>query len=315
MKDLARYAPRAYLTVSAAAPFDRLNVWAFHNSGVRAIWQADGLGQLNDEILKMLDSALWTDNPAEKWLISDNASKFFFDRKLDKGGLKVTGYLERNFEAGSKRLSNKSQWSLRKILKIPSRSKVVLYAATICENHPMRLFSDETYFELLQAIEEVVGAFAKDEDIFLIIKLHPRAKDSYLVKEITSRFRKVKIIVNIPIHLLIDISALVIVYHSSVGLETLYRGKHLIVYNTIGRPSYLTGIIDGLNHDPLKGAAARIVRDRDSLYDTAMQLINTQPRAGQQEGKLGPDLSYYLANADHKFNPVETAYQLLSANK
>lgn len=310
-KNLAVNKPRAYFTVSAGSALGRLNIWAFHNCGTRTVWHLDGLAQPNNKIWKVVKSAFWPESPAEKWLVSENAYRFFSDNGLDSDKLRVTGYLERGFQGKPKILSKAKTWFLKTMLNIPSRSKIILYAASICHESAMRLISEQTYFEILRDIKDITEVFAEQEDIFTIIKLHPMSKDLNLIKRITSHIKNRNILVNIPIQLLIDISDVVIVYHSSVGLEALYRGKHLIVYNTTGRPSYLTEIVTDLNHDPANGPTAKIVRNKEDLFSTVKQLFTAKFAPDKQKNESSPGLSYYLANADYTFNAVDKAYQLL----
>jgi len=306
--------PHAFITISGAGAIDRINIWSFYKSGVRTIWVADGLGQPNKKIAEVVNSGFWFDSPAEKWLVSENMKNFLSTNTEGNKKLQVTGYLNKNFQGKPINKSYFRKWMLEKILGISNKNKIVLYASSTSSKSAMRLISEETSFEILQAIKDIGEAFVHDSNVVTLIKLHPGESDFTLVCKTVDHVSNIKIIQSIPIHLLIDIADVVIVYHSSVGLEALYRAKHLIIYNTTNRPSYYTECISGLNQDHSKAAAVRSVNCKKDLYSTAMSLINSNKRRAASrydEELISPDLSYYLANADYEFDGVQTAYKLL----
>lgn len=303
---IAATRPRAYLTIYASGALTRLNLWTFHRAGVRTAWHGDGLGQYQSDLMwSLVDSALWADSPVERWL----SSRYFADSFVAHGRpletIRVTGYLDDNFDPQLLQPPRRSA-ALAARLGIGKNKKVVLFAISTAEPSALRLLAMETMFEVFKSVEEVGAALADEPDIVTIVKLHPGAeKDRALYARRLQSVLNARLVSSISIKKMIDLADVVVVYESTVGFEALLRGKHLVVFNHTRRPTYLTEMYAGMNHDLERGPCVRLIHGKEELLSTIRELV-----AHPVKSPGSPGLDRYLENLRPGYSTASVAESL-----
>jgi hypothetical protein len=295
--------PKAYITISGADALNRINIWIFHSCGIQTFWHGDGLGQFSsNELWRVLESATWLKSPTIKLIASEYYYREFEKRLGSSESLRLTGYLAGEFN----QIQSKQDMSLKRRLGVKFGQQVVVYATSLASDKVTRPYA-QVGFELINEARDIVQALGGRKNIFLIIKLHPGAeKDIEFYQSISESYDNIKIIHDLPMADIIDLASIVILYSSSVGLETLNRGKHLIIYNHSGRPSSMTDNYEFMNQDPNMGPAARMVHNQSEIYPQVAKLLEHE-----NSSVPSPGLEYLLENSKLDYNPTQIIRELL----
>lgn len=160
-------------------------------------------------------------------------------------------------------------------LNIPTNKKIVTFATNTETNK-------ELILEILDITKEL-------DDVQLVIKLHP-SENGRLQKKL-ARLTKTKpvIIKDINIDELMDISDLVIVSLSTVGLIALNHNKPLIVVN-------LSGLEDEMDY--IKSGAAIGINNLNNLKNSIKSLLYNKQDKEKLLKNAKPYISKHLANCD-----------------
>ena len=286
-----RHSPLLYITVNIANSTEIVKMWAYHKAGIRSVLACEGLGQPGEDLDIVVDSVVHPEIKIERWVSSINfANKF----KNNGKPVKVTGYLDGAI--------NKEY-----VPQIKQHSKTITYALSIVNPLARRAIVGEDIFEMLNSIKEVSSVLAYFDGYELNIKLHPGdEKNIPLYNEYIDEACNARLIASGDLNQIIDESALVIIYDTSVGMEALLRRKNVICYNYTKRDTYITSIYENVNHDPEQGAAMLMATDRHELKLCIDKLLpfsnNTKP---------SPGLEYLLENARDGYNAEEVVRKLI----
>ena len=282
--------PTLYITVNIASSTELVKLWAFKKSNIRTVWSSEGIGMPDEKIMMVYNAVFHPEVDIERWTTSQ-----FFSNTFAKNTkpVKVTGYLEGNIN--------------KEILKTKVKKQIV-FALSIASFFVKRAIVGEDMFEILQSVSDVSDVVLGFPEYELIIKLHPGDSTNMpLCKNAIRNNSRVKIIADGNLNQIINQSELVIIYDTSVGLESLVKKKNVICYNYTNRPSYITAIYDYVNHDPEKGAALVISHTKKDLKKAIKKLLpygnNTKP---------SPGLEYVLENAREDYDVEKVVKQILN---
>ena len=286
-----KYNPKIYITVNVADSNEIVKLWAFKNKGIRVVLAAEGIGHPDDKIILPLKSVLHPELNIEWWVISKFYFNYFNSRYNNK--LKITGYLDRNIT--KERIDNKK-----------TKKKKIIYVLSIINPEVRRAILGEDMFEMLQSVVDVAKVVNDFSDYELIIRLHPGDNDKIkLFNEYIKQYKNVKLSIFDNLNSIIDESSIVIIYDTSVGLESLYRRKNVICYNYTNLPSYITSIYEYVNHNPERGAALIMTHTKEELKKEIERLLSYA-----DNNKRSPGLEYVLENAREDYNVEEIIKKL-----
>lgn len=284
------YNPKTYITVNLANSTELVKLWAFKNYGVRTVLASEGLGQPDNQLDIVVNSVLHPEIDIERWVSSKNFAKKYINNKKK---VIISGYL--NYQINEK-------------LKAIKNTKSIVFALSIVSPYVKRAIVGEDMFEMLKSLSDVADAVSAFTEYKLILKLHPGdAINIPLYKEAIGHKPQVRIVINGKLNKIINESALVIIYDTSVGLESLLRGKNVICYNYTNRPTYITSIYDYVNHNPAKGAALLMTHSKQELKDSIEKLL---PYG--ENNRPSPGLEYVLENARKDYDPEKVVKDLIT---
>ena len=291
-KLIAGQSPLIYLTVNIANSTEIVKMWTYHQSGVRTVLACEGLGQPDSNLDVVINSVIHPEINVERWVSSKN-----FGKKFSNNGkpVRVSGYLDKaiNKEYASQTLKS---------------SNTITYALSIVNPLTRRAIIGEEIFEMLVSINNVSSAVSSFSGYTLNLRLHPGDRANIpIYKQQIDEAAKFRISIDEDLNKIIDDSALVIIYDTSVGLEALLRRKNVICYNYTNRDTYITSIYEYINHDPAKGAAMLMATNESELKDCINELLPYSNNI-----KPSPGLEYVLENARSDYNAVEVVKDLLN---
>ena len=148
---------------------------------------------------------------------------------------------------------------IKGVLNIPENSRVVLFASQPQQDPELR---EKSAFDVFTAMSNIPNAH-------LVVKLHPAEKnDMTYYKEIARKAGCInyQIIYHIDLYLLISLSDIVITCFSTVGAETVYFNKPLIILD------HLKQDIQGYHKE---GIALQAI-DQDELKNYILKFLNGQ---------------------------------------
>lgn len=264
------YNPLMYITVNMASSIELVKLWAYKQTGIRTVLGSEGLGQPDKQFDVVMNSVFHPEIEIERWVASSFFAKTFEKNNRD---IIITGYLDANINSNSV------------VKKSKQRKKVIVFALSLASTFVRRAITKVDIFEILQSVTDVARAVSEFSEVELIIKLHPGDDANIpLYKESSWYADKVKIVSHGNLNSIINKSDLVIIYDTSVGLESLIKNKNVISYNYTNRPSYITSIYDFVNHDPERGAALLMAHNFDELKISIKKLLpfgdNTKSTSG-----------------------------------
>jgi CDP-glycerol glycerophosphotransferase (TagB/SpsB family) len=201
---------------------------------------------LNDRERKMIPdrTIIW----GERWkeLLSNKGN-------YDPESLFITGQIRTDIIPALKNSKIKG------VLNIPENSRVVLFASQPQQDPELR---EKSAFDVFTAMSNIPNAH-------LVVKLHPAEKnDMSYYKEIARKAgcNNYQIIYHIDLYLLISLSDVVITCFSTVGAETVYFNKPLIILD------HLKQDIQGYHKE---GIALQAI-DQEELKNYILKFLNGQ---------------------------------------
>lgn len=293
---------KLFVTIYASWAVNRVTILAFQNIKVRTCWHADGLGQPLGKIWKYYESASWYNNPSELWLLSKMIKEEYKKNKYKKD-IRITGYLD-----GYLCKSSKDPAGLKRKLKIKPGDTVITYATSVTGIMNKRLVVEEGILEIFNGIKDFIYTIRKLPNYNLIIKLHPGfIKYKKLILKIIGEGSCVQVITNESMGDIINISDIVAVYHSSVGLETLLCNKKLIIYNHTNRPSFLTELHNhNLQYKNFQNNCS-LIHTKEEIIPTIQKLLSVRTNV-REDG-----LDYILENANRDYDVSSVVDKLLES--
>jgi hypothetical protein len=147
-----------------------------------------------------------------------NSAKFYPDSIIVTGDPKTD-----NFESLKKYSKHEKIFHE---LKIPKDKKIILFAT---ENLPNLKEMELVAKTVLKTVSEMT-------EFFLLIKLHPNEFDSFLYQKIVNELniKSYLILKDVNLYEIIQVSDLVIISYSTVGLEAMRMSKPVIALNLMG---------------------------------------------------------------------------------
>lgn len=288
---ISRHSPMIYITVNIANSTEIVKMWAYYKNNIRSVHACEGLGQPDTTLDVVVNSVIHPEIDIERWVSSKNfARKFTRNTKP----VKVSGYLDRNI---SRELRASKFKSINNIT----------FAISIINPAVRRAIVGEDIFEMLESIQDVSSIVSCFPGYILNLKLHPGDRQNIpLYKQQMKKGSKFRISIDGDLNKIIDESALVIIYDTSVGLESLLRRKNVICYNYTRRDTYITSIYDHLNHEPSQGAAMLMATNEIELKICINKLLPYS-----NNNKPAPSLEYVLENARDGYNAAEVVKNLV----
>ena len=120
-----------------------------------------------------------------------------------------------------------SRVEIREYLKIPPGNRIVLVPLQI-ESDSNILYYSPHYSSMLEVIKDIQKVLEDKKDVTLIVKPHP--EDKKRVEEIRSVIgEQSRVVMDINLYSLLEISDIAVVVNSTVGLEALTQRKPVVV--------------------------------------------------------------------------------------
>jgi len=297
IKSLAdKYNPSLYITVNIANSEELVKMWGFRQSGVRTVWSSEGLGQPGRNLNIVVNSVFHPEVEVERWVLSKNFSKYFINNSMP---VRVTGYLDNNTNHAVENKSTKSA----------KHQELITFTLSMVPPAVRRAIVGEDMFEMLDSIKYVSSVLSNFfPEYTLNLKLHPGDRQNIpLYKQQIDKDSKFRISMDESLNKIIDKSAIIIIYDTSVGLESMLRRKNVICFNHTNRDNYITSIYEFLNHDPAKGAAMLMATNESELKKCIGKLLPYS-----NNNKPSPGLEYVLENARSDYNAADVVKGLLN---
>ena len=287
-----RHSPLVYITVNIANSTEIVKMWAYYTNNVRTVFACEGLGQPNDKLDIVIDSVLHTGLGIERWVASRNFAQKF---GRNKNPVHISGYLDRSIT------------NIYETKKIPTLPKNITFALSMVHPVLRRAIVGEDMFEMLKSIKSVSSVISCFPEYTLHLKLHPGdRKNIPLYKQQINKDSNFRVSMDESLNKIIDQSAIIIIYDTSVGLGSLLRRKNVICYNHTQRDTYTTAVYEYLNHDPAKGAAMLMATNEGELKECISKLLPYS-----NNNKPSPGLDYVLENARSDYNAADVVKDIL----
>ena len=164
-------------------------------------------------------------------------------------------------------MSSHSKNAVRRYLRIPASSKVILYILAHGNRKTAIPYFGETRDEILQNLEDVASSIASISQLHLIARPHPGDSHPEEIKQIIQNEGKANIKycdALLPLTYYLKAADIILTYSSSAAIQAMVFNKDVIIYNRSGRPesqSYIQG-----------GTALRVSRNED-LVPTINEIL------------------------------------------
>ena len=290
-EEIKRFNPKIFITVTMASSTDLVKVWAFKESGVRTVWSSEGLGQPNPKTQIVFDAVFHPEVDIERWVFSKLFGSYF---NKTNNLVIVTGYFG---GMGSK-----------KIEKVGAGKSVKKVCLALASANPYvgRAIEGEDFFEILDCVKQISEVVGSMHNVELIVKLHPGdAINKPIYEKVCERFNCVTIEPFGNLNQIIQDMDLMVIYNTSVGIESLLMNKNVICFNYLQRETYITGLQNFVNNDPSKGPALIFANDQTQLKYEMEKVLYSNYNAA-----ISSDLSFILENANTNYTPRQKVEEL-----
>jgi len=225
------------LTCDHTSPLGRCLVDSFLVEGKPVAFFSEGVGQQNKEMSRYIENVFYWPRAAIGFLLSMYNFEFYREKGL-KNKFLVTGYLGISYDISIiGDLCFKGWFRFRQAWRRSPDKRVIFYALTALSSHNIARFScEETPHEVLHHLDEFLSQvdFSRYS---VIVKLHGR---SLCLEQLRALYRDLDVLwfANVPWEVLANVADCTVIFHSSVGLESLSMGKPVLVWNPTGRATF-----------------------------------------------------------------------------
>ena len=225
------------LTCNHARPLERCLIDAFLSEGKPVGIFSEGVGQQNERMNRYIENFFYWPHNATGFLLSEYLLGFYRKKGLNNSFL-VTGYFGSSYDSNKiAELFFKGWFRMRGACRRTSNKRVILYALTALSGHKIaRFFCEETPHEVPHHLHEFLSQVDSSR-YTVIVKLHG---GDLGLKSLKARYRALDVhwFVNVPWEVLASVADCVVIFHSSVGLESLAMKKPVLIWNPTKRATF-----------------------------------------------------------------------------